>query len=153
LNAHDTSTEKEKTQSKIEKALQLLWEFIVKFFRKLHDPKFFVEVWALVGLFAYACITYNQWQDSNRNFTIDERAWLYVQSPSIMDLKTDNFVQWNLTLKNTGKTMCKKIHTEFFATIRKNSDPEVFDYSHSMTTDMALLPPGGETIIQVPRPR
>jgi hypothetical protein len=147
---NDSGDSEEQAEKKQNVFLACLKNFFFPFWRRLHDPRFFVEVLALLGLVVYATISYRQWRDSNRNFTVDERHSLFVVSVGMPEPQKDKFVQWEVDLKNTGKTAAKGITITFDATILESAAPHInFDYSHSIPEQIPLVPPNADNVFPI----
>jgi hypothetical protein len=70
---------------------------------------------AAVGALFYGWVAYRQWSDANKNFRVDERAWVYVNAAMPGFLKPNEPPITQVTLGNSGKTpafdfSCKLIH-------------------------------------------
>jgi hypothetical protein len=110
----------EAKEKKTHDAIQLIkrstWFLFLSFIKNIRRFKTLIEVAALGGAVFYAIVTYNQWQDSNHNFTVDERAWV-----GIMEVRADGGNETHdtytagpvwLTVRNTGKTPALNVSIE-----------------------------------------
>lgn len=105
---------------------------------------------ALIAAIAYAIITWNMWRDSHKNFAVDERAWLSVESAFPGVAKEQIPLTSDVLIRNTGKTFAKKIVSQYVILILRNTERVQFDYSRTGTGDLiGIMPPNGVAVFGV----
>jgi hypothetical protein len=82
---------------------------------------FVVEVLGLFGLFVYAGLTYEMWQESHKNFILDQRAWINT-TDTPPELTTGRPVVSKIKFSNTGKTLARRVTFDFNTVILKASE-------------------------------
>jgi hypothetical protein len=150
-----SGTKKEKTKAEENPLLKWLKEFVFKFFRKLHDPKFVVEILALIGLGFYVCETHRTnnltqlaLETSKDQFRIDQRPYVWITnelSPFVQAPhgpgNTSDKLAFSFKFTNYGKSPA--IHCQVDARIAIGKDGyreivwKVMDASKG-----SILPPG-----------
>lgn len=103
-----------------------------------------LEGLALGAAIVYAVLTYLMWSDSHKNFIIQERAWIKINSGAIDPkyIREGADVQTQVVLVNIGKTTAKRVVSDFSVVIEPSAAPVNFDYSgnHSKE-DVPVLEP------------
>jgi len=120
---------------------------------KTRTVKFWIELVAVAGGIFYAVVTYCMWRDSHKNFVIEERAWLSIDS--MFPAPKENIpIESEVHITNTGKTPAKKIVSEFVVSIFKNTDAVKFEYSNQYRTGqvVGIMQPNGFVNTDVVKP-
>jgi hypothetical protein len=104
---------------------------------------------ALLAAIAYAIITYCMWRDSHRNFVVDQRAWLAIETSFPAPIKEGMALEGDVAVRNTGKTAAKKSGSVWTVDILRNTDSTKFDYSHYTSEAIGILSPNAYTIFPV----
>jgi hypothetical protein len=118
------------------------------------------ELVGIAAVVAYAIITGFMWsdahdnfKDAHENFKIDERAWVYVVMSGLQTDPpvTNAILQWNIDMKNTGKTTAKYLYFGFITEILDKNQEVSFDYAHTLaqTEQIPFIVPNGDAIVAV----
>src|SRR5260370_16346070 len=109
-----------------------------------------LEVIALLSGISYAIVTYCMWRDSNRNFGIDERAWVQ-HSAFFPNMGAEKIpLESDIQFQNTGKTAVKIYLSQFIVKILKDTEAVDFNYQnvHETVEQTGIIAPGA--IIKLP---
>jgi hypothetical protein len=144
---HGITSRESKTRRRFE-ALRALWE---DFRIKIRTVRFWIEILAVAAAIFYALITYRMWQDTHRNFEIDERAWIKVASniPAQQVIKEGTPIEGNVILENTGKSFAKQLYVDFCIVVVKNNQAPDFVYTipHAQNRIQILQPNDATTFL------
>ena len=90
----------------------------------------------------YAGISYMQWSDANRNFKIDERAWIAVHFPSTpFAVELGKMVDVPFVVANTGKTPAKNVAGQFVTLVFAKDEPVIFNFDHGLDLTYPVMFP------------
>jgi hypothetical protein len=118
------------------------------------------HLFAIAGIpfaIGYAVVTYCQWRDLRKNFTLDERAWVGVGDAASPKLKSGDAlvyvkagfpVEYSVIAINSGKTPAKNVHT--LMTMRSYPANEPFKpiYERISPSQSAfVMMPGGHILL------
>jgi len=152
-----TGTEEQETERKKNPFFNWLVEFLYKFWKKLHDPRFVIEVLALIGLVFYVCetkrtnnLTQQALTNARKNFAKDQRPYVWPARIEAAPLKLKEKVSANIYFINYGKTPAIKEHSTgkilvfYNKTIVEQIDNffETFDETKVAGGSEIIVPPG-----------
>jgi hypothetical protein len=116
-----------------------------RFFKRIFLKRDYLERLAFIAGITYAVVTVFQWHDANRNFVIEERAWLSlvgISQPELKDGKAVTSVS-KVVIGNTGKTPAKSVYIYCGMKIMRSSSPADISYSQQYEINFSgLLNPG-----------
>ena len=111
----------------------------------------------VVGIFfaiGYAIVTYLQWRDSNRNFLIEERAWLTISTIHTPEFKDGRALQQvaQVLIANTGKTPARNATIDCAMRIMQSAEPADLRYPEPhQNIFSAIIIPNGSFTLDVPK--
>ncbi len=103
--------------------------------------KTLLEIIAIPFAIGYAIVTYFQWQELHRNFTLDERAWIQIkQIPGTTGLDF-KYMSLPLELTNVGKSPARNVRILSRAEVLQRDKAPTFDYgkNDSQATVVGVL--------------
>lgn len=119
----------------------------------IKEPRFWVEVVGVVVGIAvaliYGCqlhVMQKTLEENTRNFWVDERAWLDIQTHLPDAVKEGTAMQADSGVLNKGKTVARRVRWECTVSWQRNTTSLPFDYAGDHpNTRVGLLPPTSYT--------
>jgi hypothetical protein len=108
-----------------------------------------LEGFGIISVIIYTSVTWCMWRDSNRNFRVQERAWMQFDTIFPTEIKEDAPVVGSVSFYDSGNTFGKKITGAFVIKIFQKTEHVTFNYTVKTVTtiQMGILPPKGNPVI------
>jgi len=113
-------------------------------YKTLNGWKVLLEIVALPFAILYAIVTWNQWRDLRRNFTLDERSWIeFKPKNDNASLSTFDSAYIPVDMVNIGKTPARKVEILSNAEVLDRQSAPSFNYNNGLqaTTYLGALFP------------
>jgi hypothetical protein len=109
-----------------------------------------IEFVAFLFAIGYACVTYCQWRDANRNFTIEQRAFVYLKEILIVGDGSlpstqvpDKPARVVIDVENSGATFARDVTAEAGMCAVGGKLPSDFSFPTPIRSDPLLIAPRG----------
>jgi hypothetical protein len=140
MNINETNSEKDDSDTEEKGRFQHSVEHIKTIWKNFKTEsktaKFWLELFALIGLGAYTGVALLQWHATTQTMRLDQRPWVAPKGGQLQ-LQIGQAIARPIFLQNTGKTAALHVQGIFRMEVVKEGDEPTFDYSPPHASKMS----------------